>query len=140
MNEEEYASNVYLLQRYQENMEEIYGETELIGRLISEYERVIETLQEMSGIEEKESLIPIGGNVFVYGSLKDTKNVIVNVGRGVLVEKPVNSAIDTINKKISDLKKSQEKLFKTADEIRLRMEEISQKLRDKDVQVPPKKD
>lgn len=140
MNEEEYASNVYLLQRYQENMEEIYGETELIGRLISDYERVVETLQEMANIEEKEILVPIGGNVFVYGYLKDINKVIVNVGRGILIEKSINSAIDIINKKISDLKKSQEKLFKTADEIRLKMEEISQRLRDKDVQASQKKD
>ncbi len=141
MNEEELNKQLYLLQRYQEQAEQIYGEAELIEKIISEYERAIETLQEMGATGERDVLMPVGGNVFAYATLKDTGKVIVNVGRGVFIEKPVNAAVDIINRKIDDLKKSQEKLIKTAEEIRARMEEIGRKISEgSNVQVSEKKD
>jgi len=140
MKEEELNKQLYLLQRYQEQAEQLYGEVEIIEKIIADYERAIETMQEMASIEHSEILIPIGGNVFAYGNLKDTSKILVNVGRGVFVEKPVNAAIDIINKKIDDLKKSQEKLIKTVEEIRERMEEITERIRGGNVQVSEEKD
>ena len=138
MNEEEINRNLYLLQRYQEQVEALYGEAEMIERLISEYNRTIEALQEMTNVDVKETLVPIGGNTFVYGTLEDTKKVIINVGSGILIEKPVNAAIDTINKKITDLKKSQGNIMKTTEDIRLKMDNITQKLKEENVQAPQK--
>ena len=140
MNEEEINKQLYLLQRYQEQAEQIYGEAEIIERIISEYERAIETLQEMDTTSEKDVLMPVGGNVFAYASLKDTGKVVVNVGSGVFIEKPINAAIDILNRKIDDLRKSQERLIKTAEEIKARMEEIGRKISEGDVQVSEKKD
>ena len=140
MNEEEINKQLYLLQRYQEQAEQIYGEAEIIERIISEYERAIETIQEMSTASEKDVLMHVGGNVFAYASLKDTGKVIVNVGSGVFIEKPINAAIDILNRKIDDLRKSQERLIKTAEEIKARMEEIGRKISEGDVQVSEKKD
>jgi prefoldin alpha subunit len=140
MNEEEFNKQLYLLQRYQEQAEEIYGEVEIIERLIEDYNRAIDTMQEMINAASKETLFPVGGGVFAYGEIKDVSKVLVNIGRGIFVEKPINAAIDTINKKIDDLKKSQERLLKTAEDIRTKMEEITEKIREGNVQVSEKKD
>jgi prefoldin alpha subunit len=139
MNQEETNKNLYLLQRYQEQAEALYGEAEVIERLILDYNRAAETLQEMTTVNIKETLIPIGGNTFAYGALENTDKVIINVGRGILIEKTVNAAIKTINKKIADLKKSQENVMKTAEDIQEKMEEINQNLREKNVQTSQKK-
>lgn len=133
MKEDEYRKNVYLLQLYQEQIESIYSQVEMIERLIDEYNRAIETLRELINMESKEVLMPLGINVFGYAELKETNKVVVNIGRNVYMEKNINNAIDFFNKKISDLKKSEEKLTKTAEELRIKMEEIANKL--KDVQV-----
>lgn len=130
----------YLMQQYQEQVEELYGQAELIERLVNEYHRTVETVQEMSDIPSQDTLIPIGGSTFVYGTLKDTGKVLVNAGRGILVEKPVNAAIDTLNKKIEELKKSQESILKTAEEIKGKMDELARKMSEKDVQIPQKED
>lgn len=141
MNEEEYRRNVYLLQRHQEQMEDLYAQAEVLERLIEEYNKAIETLNEMVSLEGgKEALMPIGGNVFAFVEIKDTRKVIVNVGGKVYVEKPINGAIDFINRRIGELKKSQEKLLKAAEEIRSKMEDIIEKIKSKDVQVAEKKD
>lgn len=126
--EEEYKRQIYLLQLYREQIEEIYAQMELIERFIGEYSRAIETLQELAGIEEKDALMPLGGNSFAHVEIKDLKKVLVNVGRGIFIEKTLNGAIDFMNKKIEDLKKSEQNLAKTAEEIRLKMEELSIKL------------
>jgi len=133
MKEDEYRRNVYLLQLYQEQIEGIYSQVEMIEKLIDEYNRAIETMKEIAEMEGKEVLMPLGINVFGYAELKDTSKVIVNIGRSVYMEKTINNAIDFFNKKIEELKKSEEKLAKTAEELRMKMEEIANKL--KDVQV-----
>lgn len=133
MKEDEYRRNVYLLQLYQEQIEGIYSQVEMIEKLIDEYNRAIETMKEIAEMEGKEVLMPLGINVFGYAELKDTSKVIVNIGRSVYMEKTINNAIDFLNKKIEELKKSEEKLAKTAEELRMKMEEIANKL--KDVQV-----
>lgn len=133
MKEDEYRRNVYLLQLYQEQIESIYSQVEMIEKLIDEYNRAIETMKEIAEMESKEVLMPLGINVFGYAELKDTNKVVVNIGRSVYMEKTINNAIDFLNKKIEELKKSEEKLAKTAEELRMKMEEIANKL--KDVQV-----
>lgn len=141
MKEEEYRKNVYLLQRHQEQMEDLYAQAEVLEKLIEDYNNAMETLNEMVSLEgEKEALMPIGGNVFAFVEIKDMRKVIVNVGGKVYVEKPINGAIDFINRKIEELKKNQRKLLRAAEEIRSKMEEIIEKIKSEDVQVSEKKD
>ena len=54
---EELQKDLYMLQRHQEQIEDIYGQIELIERLIEEYEKVVSTLIEMQKLEgEKDAL------------------------------------------------------------------------------------
>jgi len=140
MNEDEINRNIYLLQRYQEQVEEIYGELEFLDKLMKEYNRSMETMQEMANSSSNETLIPIGGNAFAYGELKDRERVLVNIGGGVFVEKSLNAALETINKRMEELKKSQEKLISTMEEIKQKMDSVASNLRERDVQISEEKD
>jgi len=138
---EELQKDLYMLQRHREQIEDIYGQVELIERLIEEYENVVSTLVEMQKLEEgKDTLMPVGANIFLYSTIKDTSKVLARVGSKVYVEKSIPKAIEFINKKIEDLRRNEESLVKTAREIRQKMDEISKRLKDKNVQVPEKKD
>ena len=138
---EEIEKDIYMLQRHQEQIEDIYGQVELIERLIDEYERVNTTLIEIQKIEgEKEALMPIGGNIFLYANIKDTSKVLARVGGKIYVEKSVAKAIEFVNRRIEELRKNEENLVKTAREIRQKMDEISKRIKEKNVQVPEKKD
>ncbi len=138
---EEIQKDLYMLQRHQEQIEDIYGQVELIERLIDEYQQVVTTLIEVQKIEgERDALMPIGANVFLYSKIKDTSKVLTRIGSKTYVEKSVAKAIEFVNKKIEELKKNEESLVKTAREIRQKMDEISKRLRDKNVQVSEKKD
>ena len=138
---EELQKDLYMLQRHREQIEDIYGQVELIERLIEEYENVVSTLVEMQKLEEgKDTLMPVGANIFLYSTIKDTSKVLARVGSKVYVEKSIPKAIEFINKKIEELRRNEESLVKTAREIRQKMDEISKRLKDKNVQVPEKKD
>ncbi len=140
MSEEEINRDIYLLQKYQEQVEEIYGELDFLDRLIQEYKRSIDTMQEMVDSSSHEVLMPIGGNAFAYGEIKSVDRVLVNVGSGIFIEKPLNAAIETLNRRMDELKKSQEKLISTVEEIRQKMDEIASKLREGNVPVSEKED
>jgi prefoldin alpha subunit len=64
----------------------------------------------LDGIEkEKENaelLVPIGGNSYVKAKLADTNTVIVGMGAGVSVEKPLAEARVTLKERIDELEKT----------------------------------
>ena len=133
---EEVEKDIYMLRRHQEQMEDIYAQVEIIEGLIKEYETTADTLIEMQKFENgRSALMPIGGNVFLYASIKDTKKVVTKVGGKVFMEKKANQAIDFVNKRIEELKKNEEALVKTARDIKEKMDEITKRLKDKNVQV-----
>ena len=64
----------------------------------------------LDGIEkEKENaelLVPIGGNSYVKAKLADTSTVIVGMGAGVSVEKPLAEARVTLKERLDELEKT----------------------------------
>ena len=64
----------------------------------------------LDGIEkEKENaelLVPIGGSAYVKAKLADTNTVIVGMGAGVSVEKPLAEAKATLKERLDELEKT----------------------------------
>jgi len=64
----------------------------------------------LEGIEkEKENaelLVPIGGNAYVKAKLADTNTVIVGMGAGVSIEKPLAEAKITLKERLDELVKT----------------------------------
>jgi len=64
----------------------------------------------LDGIEkEKENaelLVPIGGSAYVKAKLADTNTVIVGMGAGVSVEKPLAEAKVTLKERLDELEKT----------------------------------
>jgi prefoldin alpha subunit len=64
----------------------------------------------LDGIEKEkeniEMLVPIGGSSYVKVKLADSSKVIVGMGSGVSVEKPLSEAKVTLKERLEDLEKS----------------------------------
>lgn len=128
--EEDRNRDILLIQEYQERMDAIYQQVTLIEELLAEYRRVKSALDEISKAKEgEEILVPLGGNIFIYASLKDNSSVMTGVGGGVVTEKSISKAVTFVDKKIEELLKEEENLIKTSQEIKDRVEQISAKLR-----------
>jgi len=118
-----------LLQEYQERMDEIYRQVRFMEELLGEYRRVKSALDEIPKSKKgDELLLPLGGDVFIRASLKDSSNVLTGVGSGVFTEKSVSKAMSFVDKKIESLLKEEEKLISVSQELKAKVEGLSKKL------------
>ena len=121
-----------LYQQYRKQLEMIGVQVELLESTAGEYGRARDTIEEVGNAREgSEILVPIGGNVFIYSTLKDSSRVITGIGGNVAIEKKVDKAIDIIEKRIEDIRKEEKKLGELAQKIQLKLEEISTKIGEK---------
>jgi len=124
--------DILLFQQYQNQLELISQQVSLLDNLILEYERAKETLQEIGNAEkDKEILIPVGGDTFVFGSLKDKTTVITGIGGNICMEKKIITAVPTLQKKIDDFRKEEERLVNLAQDIQGKTEVLTQKIKER---------
>ncbi len=131
--EKEKMNQLLLLhQQYRKQLEMIGAQVELLESTVSEYGRARDTIEEVGNAREgSEILVPIGGNVFIYSTLKDSSSVITGIGGNVAIEKKVDKAIDIIEKRIEDIRKEEKRLGELAQKLQLKLEEISTKIGEK---------
>ncbi|AEA47763.1 prefoldin subunit alpha [Archaeoglobus veneficus] len=95
-------------------LQQIQSESEAIQRRIielevvqSELDRTIESLEYFDSLDGSvEALMNLGGGVFAYVDVKDSKKMLVDIGAGVIVEKEVKDAIETLKKKKEKIQQS----------------------------------
>jgi len=93
-NEDQLRERFMQFQMLQKQMEQINEQVELIQR---QREEVMESIYALGGLgqveENTEIFAPIATGVFVKASLKDTKNLLINVGADTAVERSVTDVI-----------------------------------------------
>ena len=131
--EKEKMNQLLLLhQQYRKQLEMIGAQVELLESTAGEYGRARDTIEEVGNAREgSEILVPIGGNVFIYSTLKDSSRVITGIGGNVAIEKKVDKAIDIIEKRIEDIRKEEKKLGELAQKLQLKLEEILKEIGEK---------
>ena len=124
------SQDISILQQYQNQIELISQQMSLLENLIMEYERAKDTVEEIGNMEQgKEILIPIGGNTFAFGTLKEKNKVITGIGGNISVEKKINTAILSLQNQIDIFRNEEENLLKLAQETQQKIDNISQKIK-----------
>ena len=59
----------------------------------------INSLTELQKSQATESLTPLGAGVFTYTTLKSTEKVLIDIGSGVVVEKPIADSIKILEER-----------------------------------------
>jgi prefoldin alpha subunit len=86
------------------------------------------TVEQLHAVDENaELLIPVGAGTFVNGSLKNSSNVLIGVGAGIVIEKPIDDAITKLDERIKRLQENLEKMFSLGQKIQFDAEELSHK-------------
>ena len=75
-----------------------------------ELKKIKEDLLNLKDVKDKKTYVPLGAGIFLESELKNTKNVVMNVGSNVLVKKDFKSANEILDKQINELKKIQVQL------------------------------
>jgi prefoldin alpha subunit len=102
----------------QQKLQEKYVQLQLVSMQIKQIEEQLEAIDQraMEMIHLKDSLgrygglkkgtksfVPVGQGIFTEASLGETNEVLVNVGAGVIVKKPIADAEETISNQMNQL-------------------------------------
>ena len=80
---------------------------DIVTAALSETLTAISTLEGAKGKPvETETLIPIGSGSFVKSKLADVQNIIIGVGAGVCIEKPIEDSMKDLRLRSSELEKA----------------------------------
>jgi prefoldin alpha subunit len=94
--------------RYLENSARVLqSRLDLVTAALSETLTAISTLEGTRGKPvDTETLLPIGSGSFVKAKLSDAHNIIIGVGAGVCIEKPLEDSMKDLRLRSSELEKA----------------------------------
>jgi prefoldin alpha subunit len=126
--EEEITRNLTLIEYYKQQLESIDVQLQYLQDALGDFQRAKMTVEQVHNADENsEILIPIGGGTFVNGSLKNTSNVLIGVGAGLVVEKTIDEAIAKLDERMKKLQENQEKIVSLGQKLQAEAVELSQK-------------
>ena len=108
--------------------EGIQERIEEIQTMKNELDRTIECLEFFDKVESVDTLLNLGGGVFAYADVKENRKVLVDVGAGVIIEKEVKDAIETLKNKKEEMEKTEQKLRDLLNQIASQMMKIQEEL------------
>ena len=129
----------------EEQIEGLQGQIQLIENSILNLENSNFTVENMKTVEEgQEILIPIGGVAYIKAIVTDTKKLIINLGSDYFADVTIDIAKESIDKRINDLKESQQFVMgrlqqyaNQMNEIRPKFQELYNKLQQQQLGAPP---
>ena len=126
--EEEITRNLTLIEYYKQQLESIDIQLQYLQSTLADYQRAKITVGQLNTVDDNsELLIPVGAGTFVNGSLKNTSNVLIGVGAGVVIEKTVDEAVIKLEERIKRIQENLEKMVSLGQKIQSDAEELSHK-------------
>lgn len=128
--EEEQLRQGLVQQRvYEGSARTLQARLEIINAAMNEFALASSTLEGIkSQKSDADALIPVGGGSFVRAKLADVSKIVVGVGAGVAIEKPIGLSITEIKDRIADLDKARTTLQEQLNQTLIRLEENREKL------------
>lgn len=126
--EEEITKNLTLIEYYKQQLESIEMQLQYLQSTLMDYQRAKMTVEQLSAVDDNSDvLIPIGAGTFVNGSLKNASNVLIGVGAGIVIEKPVDEAMGKLDERIKRIQENLEKMASLGQKIQCDAEDLSRK-------------
>ncbi|MHA1775353.1 MAG: prefoldin subunit alpha [Promethearchaeota archaeon] len=101
---------------------------EQLNLLDTQIQGVITSLRSMQGLKEAdkdhEIIVSLGSNAYTYAKIIDPKKILISIGKDIVIEKTIDSAVvsmEQLQKKYENLR---EKLNVNYREVRSKMDEI----------------
>lgn len=128
--EEEQLRQGLVQQRvYEGSARTLQARLDIINAAMNEFALASSTLEGIkSQKSDADALIPVGGGSFVRAKLADISKIVVGVGAGVAIEKPIGLSITEIKDRIADLDKARTTLQEQLNQTLIRLEENREKL------------
>jgi prefoldin alpha subunit len=127
-NDEELKKYMALIEQYKEQMNQLEMQTQYLQAAITDYNKAKITLEQISNAEVgTDMLLPIGGSTYVDATAKNTSKVLYDIGGGIVTEKTTEDAVTSIDKRLEELQKTQDKLMEMIQNIQTESTEVYSK-------------
>ena len=114
---------------YEESARTLQDRLELVSATLREYSVAQTTLQGIKTQKtDADTLVPVGAGSYVRARLADVSKIVMGVGSGVAVEKPIDDSISEIKDRIVNLDKARTTIEGQLDQALNRMEQNRQSL------------
>lgn len=129
----EIQEKIAMLQYLQNEADTIQRRIVELELMENEYKKTLETLEFFNSIDEGvEALMNLGGGVFAYVDVKNSKKMLVDVGSGVVIEREVGEAIEFVKKKIKRIEENSQKLTAMLQQVLAQASKIQEELAKKE--------
>lgn len=126
--DQELARYMAQIEQYKEQINQLEMQSSYLQAAVNDYNKARITLEQLEKSDNNsEILVPIGGSTYMNATAKDTKNVLFDIGSGVVTEKKVEDAIKKIDVRLEELQKTQDKLSSMLQQLQTEAIEISTK-------------
>jgi prefoldin alpha subunit len=127
--DEELRTGLVQLRIYEGSARALQARLDILNTAIGEFALASSTLE---GIKTQktssDALIPVGGGSFVRAKLDDVSKIVMGVGAGVAIEKPIEDSISEIKDRIAGMEKARTALQEQLTQTVIRIEENREKL------------
>jgi len=143
---DELAKIAYEMQLYREEAQVLQQQLENLQLNYASVELAIQTLENVAKLSKGDQmLLPVGSGAYIKSKVENNEVALVDVGAGVVVEKPIPDAVKFLKSRMNEMDSMREKLQKNFVEVSNRMkslEESANKLMEKlkSAQTPKDKD
>lgn len=118
------------LQMLNMHVQQFQQKAQAIEQQCAELDQAQQALETLAGSKESESFVTVTPGVLVRGKVEDTENVIVNVGSGVLVEKPLMETVKDIAGQVTELRQIQQEVQAQLEQLSVRATAAEQELQE----------
>jgi len=127
---EKKAQELYMeYKAIEEHMKQLQKQLEIITNQLVEAHSTSSSLDDLGKTTAgKEIFVPVSSGIFAKAEMKDTSELLVNVGAGVVIEKDIGSTKKLIQRQIDEMKKVHKKMLDELEAITERASHIEAQL------------
>ena len=127
--DEDFQKSLVQLRVYEGSARALQARLEIVNAALNEFSLASTTLEGVKTQKtDEDALIPVGGGSYVRVKLADISKIVMGVGAGVAVEKPIEDSVNEIKERIADLDKARTSLQEQLSQALFRIEEGREKL------------
>ena len=110
---EKKAKDLYMqFQLVDQQIKQMQKQLEMVTHQLIELDSTSSSLDEFGRIQSgKEILVPMSSGIFAKANVKDTSELLVNVGANVVVKKDISSTKRLIQKQVEEVRKMQRQMM-----------------------------
>ena len=129
---EKKAQEMYMeFQALEQHIKQLQKQLEMVTHQLIELNSTSNSLDEFNKINAgKEIFVPLSSGIFAKASIKETSELIVNVGANVAVKKDVASTKKLIQNQMEEIKKIQRQMINELEKMTSHAAQIEMKLQE----------